>query len=368
MSDILLRPLSDLIELRYGRALPERERINGPFAVYGSNGIVGRHKEFLLDKETIVVGRKGSVGEVTLTEEHSWPIDTTYYVEMKCKNKLDMKYLYYFLKTLNLKSLNTSSAVPGLNRKYVLELGIPLPEIDKQKEIVTILQQMSDLTQKREKANQLTQRILRAVFLKIFGDPISNLKERNLLKLSQVGTVARGKSKHRPRNAPKLLGGKYPLIQTGDVANSGGYITKYSQTYSDAGLKQSKMWPKGTLCITIAANIAATGILTFDSCFPDSVVGFTPNEKVTTEYVQYWLSFLKSTLETTAPQVAQKNINLAILSNLLIPVPPIELQNNFSYIVASFEQLWKKQGKSTNELAHLSNFLMSNLFKGEFVA
>jgi len=89
-----------------------------------------------------------------------------------------------------------------------------------------------------------------------------------------VGTLDRGVSKYRPRNAPELLGGPYPLVQTGEVSNCDGYIRSHVSTYSESGLRQSKMWPAGTLCITIAANIAKTGILTFPSCFPDSVVGF----------------------------------------------------------------------------------------------
>ena len=124
---------------------------------------------------------------------------------------------------------------------------------------------------------------LRSAFLEMFGDPVTNPKGWPLIKFSEIGELDRGKSQHRPRNAPELLGGPYPLIQTGDVANSGGYIRSYKSTYSEIGLKQSRMWPKGTLCITIAANIAKTGILTFDACFPDSVVGFSPNKKTNTE-------------------------------------------------------------------------------------
>ena len=151
-----------------------------------------------------------------------------------------------------------------------------------------------------------------------------------------MGSLDRGKSKHRPRNDPKLLGGNHPLIQTGDVANCNGYIKTYTATYSDLGLAQSKKWQSGTLCITIAANIAKTGILTFDACFPDSVVGFLPNAQVTTEYVRFWLSFLQKILEDKAPESAQKNINLAILKSLEIPVPDIEKQRLFSKICADY--------------------------------
>ena len=82
-----------------------------------------------------------------------------------------------------------------------------------------------------------------------------------LVKLSDLGEVNRGKSKHRPRDAAFLYGGSYPFIQTGDVKASDGRITSYNQTYSEAGLKQSRLWPSETMCITIAANIAETGIL-----------------------------------------------------------------------------------------------------------
>lgn len=141
-------------------------------------------------------------------------------------------------------------------------------------------------------------------------------------KFGEVGTLDRGISKHRPRNAPELLGGSHPLVQTGEVANCDGYIRSYTSTYSDLGLRQSKMWPAGTLCITIAANIAKTGILTFEACFPDSVVGFRADDPATVEYVRVWLSFLQKALEDSAPESAQKNINLAILRGLNIPLPP----------------------------------------------
>ncbi len=171
-------------------------------------------------------------------------------------------------------------------------------------------------------------------------------------------------SKHRPRNAPELLGGPYPLIQTGDVANSSGYIRAYKQTYSELGLKQSKMWPKGTLCITIAANIAKTGILLFDACFPDSVVGFTPNGKTNTEYVQLWFSFVQQYLERIAPESAQKNINLEILCGLRVPLPPLKLQEEFAAIVHKVERLRAIQREALRQAEHLFAALLHLAFSG----
>jgi type I restriction enzyme, S subunit len=142
------------------------------------------------------------------------------------------------------------------------------------------------------------------------------------VSLPELGGLDRGKSRHRPRNDPALFGGPYPFIQTGDVALADPWITESSQTYNDRGLEQSRLWPKGTLCITIAANIAKTGLLTFDACFPDSVVGFTAASGETdARWVELVVRSMRDRLDQLAPATAQKNINLAILRALQIPYP-----------------------------------------------
>lgn len=196
-------------------------------------------------------------------------------------------------------------------------------------------------------------------------DPVTNPKGWPVRKFRDVGSLDRGMSKHRPRNAPELLGGEYPLVQTGEVANCDGYIRSHNSSYSELGLRQSKLWPAGTLCITIAANIAKTGILTFDACFPDSVVGFSAVNQETVEYVRVWLSFLQQALEAAAPESAQKNINLAILRDLDIPLPPISLQKNFAERVSSTEKLKAIHRGSLAELDALFASLQHRAFRGE---
>ena len=244
---------------------------------------------------------------------------------------IDPDYLYYALLSV-IRQL--SSKTHGSTMKHVVRgdfesTAIPLPPLSEQRKITDILERAAGIARLRAQAQAKVNEIVPALFVDMFGDPANNTKGWKAVPFGSVGQLDRGKSKHRPRNAPQLFGGAYPFIQTGDVANSGGRISSFSATYSDFGLAQSKLWKKGTLCITIAANIAKTGILEFDSCFPDSVVGFIPGPRVCTEYVQTWLSFLQPTLEATAPQAAQKNINLEILRALPIPVPPLELQREF---------------------------------------
>ena len=148
-------------------------------------------------------------------------------------------------------------------------------------------------------------------------------------RFPELGIFGRGKSKHRPRNDPILyIDGAYPMVQTGDVARSKGVISTYTNKYNEAGLAQSHLWPRGTLCITIAANIADSGILSFDACFPDSVVGLSPASMFeNSRYFEYFIRTAKADLFEFAPATAQKNINLGILETILIPLPPLAEQH-----------------------------------------
>jgi type I restriction enzyme S subunit len=294
---------------------------------------------------------------------------TGYCVLRTDKKILSSRYLFYWVQTIpfisDMMSKATGANYPAVSDKTIKKSKIPLPSLAKQKKITTILDAANQLRQKDQQLIDHYTHLSQSLFLEMFGDPVINSMGWNTILLADVGTLGRGKSKHRPRNDPKLLGGEHPLIQTGDVANSGGYITKFKSTYSDTGLAQSKMWSVGTLCITIAANIAKTGILTFDACFPDSVVGFKNNEKTNIEFIQYWLSFLQKILEETAPMAAQKNINLKILKELEIPLPPIELQNQFAQQIEKIEQQKQYAQASLKKSETLFNSLLQQAFKGE---
>jgi type I restriction enzyme S subunit len=157
-------------------------------------------------------------------------------------------------------------------------------------------------------------------------------------RFPELGEFGRGKSKHRPRNDPALFSPPiYPLVQTGEVARAKGTIREYHSKYSELGLAQSRLWPTGTLCITIAANIADAAVLGFDACFPDSVVGFVPADCLGgTAYFLAFLETAKTDLVKFAPATAQKNINLEILESLLVPLPP---KSEIERIVARVTEL-----------------------------
>ena len=353
--------LGDVLSLEYGTALPSGERNpHGKVPVAGSNGPDGTHDRALVSSPGIVVGRKGSAGRIYWYDKDFWPIDTSYYVVPKVP--LELRWVFYLLAHLRLYALATTTGVPGLNRNDAYALEIRLPPVSEQRRIVELLDNTDGLRQLRAAADAKAVRILPAFFIKTFGEVITNPKGWPLRPLGELGKLDRGRSAHRPRNDPSLLGGPYPLIQTGAVSNSGGRIREYTQTYSELGLAQSRMWPAGTLCITIAANIASVGVLEFDACFPDSVVGFVPGSSTTTEYVQFLLFHLRDVLERDAPQLAQKNINLKVLRSLLVPVPPLELQIQFSSYVCEYYDNRARQSTVKDLLDRLFVSTMNQAF------
>lgn len=173
--------------------------------------------------------------------------------------------------------------------------------------------------------------------------------------LDKLGSISRGKSKHRPRNDKTLFGGKYPFIQTADVKAAGLYLTEYTETYNDKGLAQSKLWPAGTLCITIAANIADTTILGIDACFPDSVMGFIPFEGVSNvKFVKYAFDILQRDCKKISQGTAQDNLSWKKLSTIKFPAPDIEIQDKIVSILSVYDDLIennKKQIKLLEEAA-----------------
>ncbi len=217
----------------------------------------------------------------------------------------------------------------GLNMGIIRNIKIPVPPLAEQRRIVALLDDafsgLETLRANAEKNAQNARELFDSYLNFVFS---INSNDWHYKRLHEVAKdFGRGKSKHRPRNDPKLYGGSYPFVQTGDVRNSNHVIASYSQTYNDVGLSQSKLWPKGTLCITIAANIAETGVLDFDACFPDSVIGFVAKEGETnSKFVEYLLQSYKTQLQLEGKGSAQDNINLGTFEDKRFPFPKLATQ------------------------------------------
>jgi type I restriction enzyme S subunit len=343
-------PLGKITNVLRGKRLTKSQLSDtGEFPVFhGGLEPLGHYTDSNRPANTVMIINVGaSAGTVGYSSVDFWSSDGCFCIDHN--ETLNSRFLYFALighQNL-LRSRVRVAGIPTLDAIVVekLEIPIPCPENPKksleiQTEIVRILDAFTSLT--AELTAELTARKKQ---YNHYRDQLLSFKDGGVewKTLPEMALdFGRGKSKHRPRNDEKLYGGDIPFIQTGDIRSASHIITQYSQTYSELGLKQSKLWPKGTLCITIAANIAETSILGFDACFPDSVIGFVadPN-KTNSGYVEYLLQSTKTKLEEKGKEKssAQSNINLGTFEQLKLPFPPLAEQARIVAILDKFDAL-----------------------------
>lgn len=289
----------------------------------------------------------------------------------------DQDYLYYFLGSnttyKQFDKLAAGSTVRNLNTEVVRGVKVILPPLPEQKRIVAILDEafegidraIANTEKNLANARELFESYLNA----IFTQKGEGWEEKTLQEISIK--FSRGKSKHRPRGDKKLYGGKYPLIQTGDISNAKHRITTYSQTYNEFGLAQSEIWTKGTICIAIVgANVAETAILNFDACFPDSVIGIIPNNRVAdSDYVEFLLQSFKAELKEKGKGTARDNINLGTFANQKFPFPNVQTQKiiasqleELSFETQRLEAIYCQKLAALNEL---KQSILQKAFTGE---
>lgn len=362
--------------------------------------------EIQLKINDILLTKDGTIGKVGIIDNLPGPttVNSSILVVRPNNDLLTTEYLFYYLRGPKFQQIAseriTGSAIPHLFQKDIKKLCALVPPLMEQRRIVTKLE---ELLNKVEKCQQRLAKI--PAFLKRFRQSVLAAACSGRLtadwrdggsffsmpgvegqgitlpeiptswvwrKLPTLGEMSRGKSRYRPRNDPSLYGGPYPFIQTGDIAQSNGRITKHKQTYNEVGLAQSRLWDSGTICITIAANIAESAILTYPACFPDSVVGLNVDAAIANaEYVEYCIRVAKADLSTFAPATAQKNINISILNEVQIPLPPVDEQHEIVRRVAALfalaDQIEARYQKAKAQVDKLAPALLAKAFRGELV-
>ncbi|MCP4304798.1 MAG: restriction endonuclease subunit S [bacterium] len=347
-------------------------------------------EDYLVDPGDLLVGMDGDFRVAR------WPGPQALLNQRVCRLRVrstehyDHRFLEHVLQGYldAVHQVTSSVTVKHLSSRTIQALPIPLPPREEQRRIVNAIEElltridaaMDDVGAVRRKVPEVTRGSIHRALLG--GGHPGESPEGELppipstwewLPLPEVGDMARGKSRHRPRNDPSLFGGRYPFVQTGDVGSASGYLTAYSQTYSEKGLEQSRLWPEGTVCITIAANIADSAILAMPACFPDSVVGIIVDPEVAVpEYVELFIRTAKSDLEMYAPATAQKNINLRVLSDVLVPVPSVAEQRRIVQEVARVESggdtLMRSLDVASVRGARLRTAILADAFAGRLVS
>lgn len=334
----------NVAKLSRGKVMSKQflEENKGEYPVYSSqtanNGEIGRISSFEYDGEYITWTTDGANAGTVFYRKGKFSITNVCGLVEINSDQLLTKFVYYYLTISTKKYVSSGMGNPKLMSNVMGKIKIPILPLEIQEKIVQTLDKMTEYV--TELTSELTSRKKQYSFyrdkLLSFEDEVYQVEWETLSEIAK--DFGRGKSKHRPRNDARLYGGDIPFIQTGDIREAGKWIENYSQTYSAFGVEQSKKWEKGTLCITIAANIAETGLLGFEACFPDSIIGFVANpEFAITEYVYYYLNSIKDYLANKSYGSAQDNLNLSTFSSLKIPVPSLEIQSRIVQVLDNFD-------------------------------
>lgn len=317
---------------------------------------------------------KGSFA-VASEENHECYVSNEFPCFVVNQDRIDSRYLWrcfnravIWEEALGLSTGGTPTSRNRLKEAKLLAMQITLPPLEEQRRIVA---KIDELAAKIEEASSLckgAQEEVEMIIPNLWQRLFSSANGRGTQRLDEAAILERGKFSYRPRNDPRFFGGDHPWIQIGEIESSNKYIRTWTQTLNDDGLRISKKFPKGTLLISIAATIGAVGILNFDCCVPDSIVAVIPRKGMNSEFLYYYLGYLRTHLETVAPQSAQKNINLQILSGL--PVPKIDFEKQRSIVSyldglqAQVDALKQLKAKMQKELDAMLPSILDKAFKG----
>jgi type I restriction enzyme S subunit len=363
-------PLVNPSNIVDGRIIPDPEKLLRPETTQ-------RLQTYILQEGDLVVARRGEIGRCAVVgrQEAGWICGTGSFF-IRPRPHVNSHFLASLIRSEDyrnrLEAASTGATMKNLSNSALADLLIRVPPLPEQQRIVAILDEafaaIATAKANAEKNLQNARAVFEGFLHEIFASPDPSWPSKSLSEIaSQFG---RGKSKHRPRNDAKLYGGQYPFIQTGDVRNSLHLVQSYSQTYSDFGLAQSKLWPAGTLCITIAANIAETGVLGFDACFPDSVIGLVPDpSKANVHFLEYLLRHYKTLLQSLGKGSAQDNINLGTFESQQFPIPPLEIQvqltERFDSLLEGTLRLESLCRRKLDALDELKQSLLHRAFNGD---
>ncbi|MHB1632432.1 MAG: restriction endonuclease subunit S [Acidithiobacillus sp.] len=362
--------LGDVCRFEYGKSLPGKTRTPGPVHVFGSNGTVGTHISGYTNGQTIVVGRKGSIGEIHLSDESCWPIDTTYFIDETCTDCV-LEWLAYTLRYLNLGNLNKASGVPGLNRDDAYAQLVVLPATkEEQRQIAARLKaQLAEVETARQAAQaQLSEtRLLRARMLKAFFAELDDAPKK---KLGEHAETTSGSTPSRG-NKQYWQPAEIAWVKTGEVAFAP--ITATEEAISKLALAECSLslLPPKTILIAMYGQGKTRGqsaILEIPATTNQACFAILPNGTWEPDFLCLWLKSSYQDLRDLSEDRGgnQANLNGALLKALDVPAPSkAEQQHIVARIQAAMTEIDALENSSKaalEDINRLPNRVLAQAF------
>lgn len=309
--------------------------------------------EIMVEEGDLLVVKTASIGKIAYIRNLSEKATINPQILVLKNIKIHRRYFYYQLLSeviqRQLEAEKIGSTIYTISENKILNFITLVPPITEQTTIANFLddkcakidaaveikqQQIELLKERRQIAihQAVTRGLDKDVPMKDSGvEWIGEIPEHwEVKKLKYATKMFRGKFTHRPRNDERLYDGEYPFFQTGDVARAGKYLSSFKQTLNEKGLRVSTLFPKGTIVITIAANIGDISILDIDACFPDSIVGFEPNNIVEKHFLYNSLLVMKEQFMRSTIKNTQMNLNVERIGSNSIGIAPLSEQKEIS--------------------------------------
>jgi Restriction endonuclease S subunits len=380
------KKLGNLIQLNYGKSLPERSRINGEIPVYGSGGIGGYHNEPLVKGAGIIVGRKGTVGSVYYEKRDFFPIDTVYYVS-KLDEETDLKFIYYLLKTLSLEKLNTHAAVPGLNRDNALALDVYIPDSKTQTKIASILSAYDDLIENNTRRIAILEEMARRIYEEWFVRFRFPGHEQVKMVESELGLIPEGweikrledvlsalESGSRPKGGIDANEREVPSIGAENINGLGNYDyskDKFISREFFENMNRGVVKSGDVLLYKDGAYIGRKAMFQNDyphkECAINEHVFILRSGEIPPNYLYFWLDTKEMTAKIKGlnSNAAQPGINQAGVKSLPIMVPNKDVLFDFDERIQPLISLLFNLAKKKALLRKTRDLLLPKLISGE---
>lgn len=374
--------LGDIFKLEYGKGLVAEKRISGDFPVYGSSGCVGVHNEYLVEGPGIIVGRKGSVGEVYFSKNNFYPIDTAYYIP-KNDTKYNIRFLYYFLKNLNLKRLQGDTGVPGLNRDTahgeVVEFSFDVPT---QTRIASVLSAYDDLIENNEKRIKALEEMAQLLYTEWFvkfklpghekvkmvdsGTEYGMIPEGwEVGKISELANVVSG---FPFKGSTYQEGGKYKIVTIKNV-HDGKFVLNFDSFIDElpAKLPETCILKSGDILLSLTGNVGRICVVYGqDHVLNQRVAKLDPINTNKREYI--YLLFrqkrFQQKLEAMSNGAAQQNLSPIQVKDIKVVIPKSEILDEFSRLVGKYFDLSLSLQEENQNLSKIRDLLIPHLVTG----
>ena len=361
---------SEVLTIVNGRNQKQVVCDDGKYPIYGSGGIMGYANDYICKAETVVIGRKGSINKPIFVETPFWNVDTAFGL---CANseKLNPKYLYYFCEKFDFEKLNTTVTIPSLTKSNLLNVEIPLPNLEKQKQIVELLDKITSLISPRKQQLAKLDELVKARFVEMFGDPADNVNNLPASPMTAICQIIDGdRGKNYPKQEEFSDSGFCLFLNAKNVTAQGFSFENctYITEEKDALLRNGKLC-RGDVVLTTRGTIG--NLAFYDTSVPyenirinSGMVILRMNKQVVSEifFIEQFKMQLDSIKSRIASGSAQPQLPISTMNKIEMILPPIELQNQFAAFVERVSQQKQTVQQSLEKLELMKKALMQEYF------